>query len=172
MRREEKPAPVLLLIPRQDIRNLTGPITECSETHPSILSSPLLKDNGERGKTRDCWQTSGPFSSPCLFPLMEASCHAVSTHADAHMARNPCLWPRASAALVSASSHVSDPGRGSEPWDDTSLSQRSRCGLVRNPEPVVHLGHPQVWAQWTLGLIDVSSPSAVNLGAALFHSSR
>lgn len=150
MRREEKPAPVLLLIPRYDIRTLTGPITECSKSHPSILSSLLLKDNGERGKTRDSWQTSGPFSSSCLIPLMEASCHVVSAHAEAHMARNPCLWPRASAALTSANSHMSDPGRGSEPWDDTSLSQRSHCGLVRNPEPVVHLRHPQIQAQQTL----------------------
>ena len=118
-RREASPSSTT---PRQDIRNLTGPITECSESHPSILSSLLLKDNGERGKTRDCWQTSGPFSSSCLLALMEASCHAVSAHAEAHMARNPCLWPRASAALASASSHVSDPGRGSEPWDDTGTA--------------------------------------------------
>ena len=157
MWREEKPAPVLLLIPRYNIRNRTGPVTECSESHPTILCSPLLVDNGEHGKTRDCWQTSGPFSPSCLLPLMEASCHVVSTHAEAHMAWNPCLWLGASMDLKSANSHVSNPGRGSEPWDDTSLSQHSHYGLVRNPEPVVHLRHPQIQAQHTLRLINVLS---------------
>lgn len=94
---------------------LSGNITESSESYSTILSSLLLNDGGEHGKTSECWQTVGSFLSSHLFSLMEASCHVVSCSVESPLWQGLGLLRAASEDLRPANSHMSDLGRGSCP---------------------------------------------------------
>lgn len=130
---------------------LLGNITKSSESYSTILSSLLLNDGGEHGKTSECWQTLGSFLSSYLFSLMEC-CELLC--GESPVARIGSLKSRQWGPETCQQPHE-------WPWKrilshlSLEMTAALDSGLVRDPDPITQPRHTQFPNPQQLGVINV-----------------